>query len=76
MLTQTLRDLERDGLAERKVFPTKPPKVQHSLSLLGRSVLGPLAGLMTWAEDSYATIREARRRFDTAAEAERKGVPP
>ena len=39
MLTQTLRELECDGLANRQVFPTKPPKVQYSLSPLGLSVL-------------------------------------
>ena len=64
MLTQTLRELERDGLADRQVFPTKPPKVQYSLSPLGLSVLKPLAALVVWAEDSYPAIREARRRFD------------
>ncbi len=66
MLTQTLRDLERDGLADREVFPTKPPRVQYSLSPLGRSVLTPLAGLVSWAEGSYAAIRQARERFDAA----------
>ena len=68
MLTQTLRDLERDGIAEREVFPTKPPKVQYSLSPLGLSVLKPLAGLVGWAEENYAIIRQARASFDAAAE--------
>ncbi len=67
MLTQTLRELERDGLADRQVFPTKPPKVQYSLSPLGRSVLEPLAALVGWAEASYAAIRDARLRFDAAS---------
>ncbi len=73
MLTQTLRDLERDGLATRHVFPTKPPKVEYRLSALGRSVLTPLAGLVAWAEQSYATIRQARAAFDAADQA---GAPP
>ena len=64
MLTQTLRDLERDGLATRRVFPTTPPKVQYRLSPLGQSVLEPLAGLVEWAEHSYAAVREARAAFD------------
>ena len=68
MLTQTLRELERDGLADRQVFPTKPPKVRYSLSPLGLSVLKPLAALVGWAEDSYPAIREARQRFDAAAD--------
>lgn len=64
MLTQTLRDLERDGLADREVFPTKPPSVRYSLSRLGLSVLTPVAGLVAWAEDSYPAISAARERFD------------
>ncbi len=64
MLTQTLRDLERDGLVTRHVFPTKPPRVEYRLSALGQSVLEPLAGLVRWAEGSYPSIREARARFD------------
>lgn len=67
MLTQTLRALERDGLATRHVFPTKPPSVEYRLSALGRSVLDPLAGLVAWAERNFAAIREARARFDAAS---------
>ena len=67
MLTQTLRELERDGLVHRQVFPTEPPKVRYSLSPLGLSVLTPLAALVRWAEDSYPAIRDARRRFDAAS---------
>ncbi len=66
MLTQTLRGLERDGLATRHVFPTKPPSVEYRLSPLGRSVLGPLAGLVEWAEHNYPHIRQARAQFDAA----------
>lgn len=67
MLTQTLRALERDGLATRHVFPTKPPSVEYRLSPLGRSVLDPLAALVSWAERNYAAIRQARARFDATA---------
>lgn len=66
MLTQTLRELERDGMITRHVFPTKPPSVEYRLSPLGASVLEPLAGLMIWAEQSHATIQSARARFDAA----------
>ena len=66
MLTQTLRDLERDGLATRHVFPTKPPSVEYRLSPLGQSVLTPLAALVAWAEQNFAAITEARRRHDGA----------
>ena len=39
MLTQTLRDLQADGLVEREVFPTTPPSVEYRLSPMGRSFL-------------------------------------
>ena len=68
MLTQTLRELERDGLVTRHVFPTKPPKVEYRLSALGRSVLAPLEGLVAWAEANYAAIRQARSAFDAVAD--------
>lgn len=64
MLTQTLRNLERDGLLLRKVFPTKPPSVQYRLSALGESALEPLAALVDWAERSGVAIETARRHFD------------
>ena len=64
MLTQTLRDLERDGLLTRHVFPTKPPSVEYRLTPLGESLLDPLAALVAWAEHTHDEIRDARRRFD------------
>ncbi|TCS12958.1 helix-turn-helix domain-containing protein [Caulobacter sp. BK020] len=64
MLTQTLRDLQRDGLIERQVFPTKPPSVEYSLSPLGTSLLEPLAQLVGWAERHHGEIRQARARYD------------
>jgi len=70
MLTQTLRQLERDGMISRHVFPTKPPSVEYRLSPLGDSLLGPLAGLVEWAESSHVQIQQARKRFDAAASTE------
>lgn len=67
MLTQTLRDLERDGLVIRTVFPTKPPSVEYALSPMGVSVLAPLGGLMEWAAAHQPRIHESRRQFDAAA---------
>lgn len=64
MLTQSLRNLERDGMVTRHVFPTKPPSVEYRLSSLGVSVLEPLAGLVEWAEKNHAGIRHAREQFD------------
>lgn len=62
----TLRELERDGLLERTVYPTKPPSVEYRLSVLGESLLVPLAGLIAWAEASHSTIAQARARYDAA----------
>nr|WP_198033198.1 helix-turn-helix domain-containing protein [Methylosinus sp. PW1] len=64
MLTQTLRTLERDGLAARRVYPTKPPSVDYRLTPLGVAMMGPLAALIRWAEQSHSAIVAARRRFD------------
>ena len=66
MLTQTLRDLERDGLVTRHVFPTKPPGVEYRLSPLGQSVLEPLSALVGWADRHFPNIEAARARFDAA----------
>lgn len=63
MLTQTLRELERDGLITRHVFPTKPPSVAYRMTPLGASLLTPVAALVGWAEESHAAIRAARQRY-------------
>lgn len=69
MLTQTLRDLQRDGLIAREVFPTVPPSVEYRLSPLGESLLEPLAGLVSWAAAHHAAIRAARAAYDGQAAA-------
>jgi DNA-binding HxlR family transcriptional regulator len=66
MLTQCLRDLEREGMASRRVFPTKPPSVEYRLAPLGLSVLEPLAALVEWAETHHASIQAARAQFDAS----------
>ncbi|WCB96779.1 hypothetical protein DSM104299_05547 [Baekduia alba] len=66
MLTQTLRSLERDGLATRTVYPTIPPRVEYALTPLGRSLDEPLAAVRTWAEANIAAVRDAQDAFDTA----------
>jgi DNA-binding HxlR family transcriptional regulator len=64
MLTLTLRQLERDGLVARTVHATVPPRVDYELTPLGRSVLEPLMGLMTWAQEHGTDVAEARRRYE------------
>lgn len=62
MLTQTLRDLQQDGLIGRTVFPTVPPGVEYALTPLGQSLLEPLHALVRWADASHAEILAARAR--------------
>src|SRR6478735_8226374 len=56
MLTQTLRSLERDGLVQRTVHPVVPPKVEYSLTKLGRTLIDPLQGLCRWSEKHLAEL--------------------
>lgn len=67
MLTQTLRDLQADGLIERTVFPTTPPSVEYKLTPLGKSFLEPLSAVVDWAFKNHPAIREARKEFAAAA---------
>ncbi len=69
MLTQTFRELERDGLIARTVFPTKPPSVEYRLTPLGETLLVPLRALADWANRSHEAIKNARRAFDATATA-------
>ncbi len=68
MLTQTLRNLERDGLLARTVYPTKPPSVEYALTDLGASILLPVAGLVRWAAEAQGDIASARSAFDARLE--------
>jgi DNA-binding HxlR family transcriptional regulator len=60
MLTQTLRQLEDDGLALRRIEPTRPPAVHYSLTPLGRTLVPPLQAMKQWAEENMSTIEDAR----------------
>ena len=64
MLTLTLRQLERDGLVERTVYPTVPPKVEYTLSDFGRTILIPVTALANWALTYRLDIQAAREAFD------------
>jgi DNA-binding HxlR family transcriptional regulator len=67
MLTQTLRDLQRDGLVARQVFDTKPPSVEYRLTPLGHSLIVPFGRLIEWANESIPRINAARQSFDAPA---------
>ena len=70
MLTRTLRSLERDGLVLRTVTPTKPPRVDYSLTDLGRSLHCPVVTLGKWAMQQQEAILSARAAYDQGAGSE------
>ncbi len=51
MLTQTLRDLEHAHCVQRTVIPSTPVAVEYSLTPLGQTLVGPLHGLINWANE-------------------------
>src|ERR687887_566482 len=69
MLTQTLRSLERDGLVQRKVYPAVPPRVEYSLTRLGRTLIEPLRSLCRWSEKHLAELQANRARAKAKATA-------
>jgi len=73
MLTQTLRSLERDGLVQRTVHPVVPPKVEYSLTRLGRTLIEPLHGLCRWSEKHLAELQANRARAKTVAAVVERG---
>jgi DNA-binding HxlR family transcriptional regulator len=65
MLTVTLKTLEADGLVNRTVYAQIPPKVEYELTDRGKTLLPHLHGLVLWAKDNMAEIKESRTRFET-----------
>jgi DNA-binding HxlR family transcriptional regulator len=63
MLTQTLRSLERDGLVQRRLYPVVPPKVEYSLTPLGRTLIDPLRAICRWAEQHLHKLQAARASY-------------
>src|SRR3954447_9545853 len=64
MLTLTLRNLERDGLLKRTVYPTVPPKVEYEATPMARELHGHLNGPTSWAERHRTDVAAARRAYD------------
>lgn len=64
MLTVTLRNLERDGLVHRQMYPEIPPRVEYRLTPLGATLLGTIQSLVGWTEQHQVQIALARERFD------------
>jgi DNA-binding HxlR family transcriptional regulator len=64
VLTQTLRALDRDGILRRKVYAEVPPRVEYTLTRLGRSLADPIAVIQDWAEGHVASVLTAREHYD------------
>jgi DNA-binding HxlR family transcriptional regulator len=69
MLTVTLRNLERDGLVSRQIYPEVPPRVEYTLTDLGTSLHESILGLVQWSENHTTEIQQARTRYDRTPEA-------
>ena len=64
MLSVTLKNLERDGMVTREVFPEVPPRVEYELTALGKSLLDPMQGLVDWAKENWTQVRQAQSRYE------------
>lgn len=64
MLTQTLRQMERDGMVTRTVHAVVPPRVDYRLTAVGASLGAAFCGVWLWAEENLETIAKARLQFD------------
>ena len=72
MLTLTLRNLERDGLVSRTIYPEVPPRVEYSLTEMGKTLQEPINALWDWTAENHHSIIDARDIYDqrqTAVEA-------
>jgi DNA-binding HxlR family transcriptional regulator len=67
MLTKTLRELERDGLVTRRVFPVVPPRVEYKLTPLGEALGEAVCGIWTWVEKHMKDVERSRRNYDLRA---------
>ncbi|MFD7256789.1 winged helix-turn-helix transcriptional regulator [Streptomyces sp. NPDC059874] len=67
MLAQTLRTLERDGLVHRDAKPVIPPRVDYSLTDLGREAADQIRGLALWTAQRMTAVEQAREQYDAAS---------
>lgn len=63
VLSSTLRTLEADGFISRKAYPVVPPRVEYSLTEIGRSLLPLIRELTAWAKANMETILTHRRQY-------------
>jgi DNA-binding HxlR family transcriptional regulator len=68
VLTQALRSLERDGLITRRVYASVPPKVEYTLTPLGRTLISLVEDIRVWAETHIEAVLDAQSAFDGQAQ--------
>jgi len=68
MLTQTLRQLERDGLISRRVKPTVPPQVSYKLTPQGESLSEATCAIWHWVDKNIQYVEKSRENFDSRAQ--------
>ncbi|MFC8231278.1 winged helix-turn-helix transcriptional regulator [Streptomyces sp. NPDC057287] len=73
VLTQRLRQMERDGLVVRTYHPEVPPRVEYEISELGRSLAPLFAHLADWSADNLQRVEQARQEFDGTEDAVSRG---
>ncbi|MFE6484875.1 winged helix-turn-helix transcriptional regulator [Streptomyces sp. NPDC057757] len=74
MLTQTLQTLERDGLVHRDAKPVIPPRVDYSLTDLGREAAGLVSALGLWTQERMDDVVKAREAYDSDRAAADEGA--
>jgi DNA-binding HxlR family transcriptional regulator len=67
MLTQTVRQMERNDLLTRKIYPVVPPRVEYALTDLGLTLSAAFCGVWVWAAKNLSKVEAARSSFDRRA---------
>ena len=75
VLSQTLKNLERDGLVTRKVFATVPVSVEYSITPLGETLASKMGALLAWAEANVGEVIEAQVRYDAVTPSSEREQP-
>jgi DNA-binding HxlR family transcriptional regulator len=73
MLTQTLREMEKDGLVERTVHPEVPPRVEYRLTKIGYQLGEAVCGIWRWAAKHCREVERSRAKVEARARARRAG---
>ncbi len=63
-LTKHLREFEKAGIVERKVYPEVPPRVEYRLTKTGHSLLKPINEISKWAESNAVFVQKKRQEFE------------